>query len=77
MTHIYPIKVGSKLSLELYDYDHSISCSVVVARVVEAESEESEDYPTGFGVKIVDIDDGNKELLATMLGRLSEGLAPY
>ena len=35
VTHIYPIKVGTVLDLELYDYEEAIHCSVVVARVVE------------------------------------------
>lgn len=77
VTHIYPIKVGSSLSLELYDYDDSISCSVVVVRVVEPGSTESEDFPTGFGVKIAEIDEGNRGRLDSMLSRLGEGLAPY
>ena len=55
VTHIYPIKVGSKLTLELYDFDEYITCTVVVMRVVEPDSAESEDYPTGFGVKIIDL----------------------
>ncbi len=77
VTHIYPIKVGSRLTLELYDYDDSISCTVAVVRVVEPGSAESEDYPTGFGVKISDIDGGNQERLEAMLSRLSDGVVPY
>lgn len=77
VTHIYPIKVGSTLTLELYDYDDHISCNVVVARIVEPSSKESEDYPTGFGVKIADIDDKNQDRLEAMLTRLSDGVAPY
>ena len=77
VTHIYPIKVGSKLALELYDYDESILCTVVVARVVEPESAESEHFPTGFGVKISEISEADRTLLKTMLGRLREGVAPY
>lgn len=77
VTHIYPIKIGSRLTLELYDYDEYISCTVVVARVVEADSDESETYPTGFGVKIAEIDESNQERLVLMLERLNEGVAPY
>jgi hypothetical protein len=77
VTHIYPIKVGSRLTLELYDYDDYISCTVVVARVVEPGSPESDQYPTGFGVKIADIDETNKGRLQTMLDRLGDGLVPY
>ncbi len=77
VTHIYPIKVGSRLTLELYDYDDYISCAVTVVRVVEPGSAESENYPTGFGVKIQEIDEGNQGRLRTMLVRLGEGVAPY
>jgi len=77
VTHIYPIKVGSRLTLELYDYDDYIACTVAVVRVVEPDSSESEDYPTGFGVKISDIDETNRSRLETMLKRLDDGVAPY
>ncbi len=77
VTHIYPIKVGSRLKLELYDYDDYISCTVAVVRVVEPGSTESENFPTGFGVKIHEIDEGNQERLQTMLDRLGKGVAPY
>lgn len=75
VTHIYPIKVGTRLSLELYAYDEYIACTVVVARVVEAGSRESEDYPTGFGVKIAEIDEANQARLKDMLARLADGVA--
>ncbi|MCP4447867.1 MAG: PilZ domain-containing protein [Myxococcales bacterium] len=77
VTHIYPIKIGSRLTLELYDYDDYIACTVVVVRVVEPGSEESEQYPTGFGVKIAEIDETNRERLESMLERLGDGVAPY
>lgn len=77
VTHIYPIKLGSRLTLELYDYDDYISCTVAVVRVVEPGGAESEQFPTGFGVKISEIDAANKERLETMLRRLGEGVAPY
>ena len=77
VTHIYPIKVGSKLILELYDFDDYIACSVVVVRVVEPQSAESDQFPTGFGVKIAEIDADNRERLTAMLRRLNDGIAPY
>ncbi len=77
VTHIYPIAVGNVLTLELYDYDDHITCQVVVVRIVQPSSKESEDYPTGFGVKINDINDANKSRLQEMLSRLSDGVAPY
>lgn len=77
VTHIYPIKVGTRLTLELYDYDDYIACAVAVVRVVEPGSAESEQYPTGFGVRIAEIDESNKARLDSMLSRLSDGVAPY
>lgn len=77
VTHIYPIKVGSRLTLELYDYDDSISCSVVVARVVEPGTPEAEAYPTGFGVTIDAIDEANLGRLQELIDRATRGQVPY
>ena len=74
VTHIYPIEVGSKLTLELYDYDQSIACNVVVARVVEPQSDESNDLPTGFGVRISDISSEDRTRL-TLVGRACDRFA--
>ena len=72
VAHIYPFKIGSTLLLDLYDYDESVTCKVVVVRVVEHGSAESDRYPTGFGVKIVDLDDANRGRLAMMLERAKQ-----
>lgn len=77
VTHLYPLEVGSRLQLELYDYDQHITCTIVVARVVEPGSNESDDFPSGFGVKIVDMDPENRARLKTMVSRLEGGIAPY
>jgi hypothetical protein len=73
VAHIYPFKVGTTLNLELYDYDQFVSARVVVVRVVEPSSAEADHYPTGFGVRIVSIDETNRERLAGLLQRLAEG----
>ena len=73
ISHVYPFKVGSTLVLDLYDYDESVTCKVVVVRVVEHGSAESDRYPTGFGVKIVECDYANRARLATMLERAKRG----
>src|SRR5689334_19647638 len=52
----YPFKVGSTLRAEIYDFDDSFECKVVVVRIVESGTAEAESYPTGFGVRIVDAD---------------------
>ena len=72
VAHIYPFKVGSTLTIELYDYDQFITCKVVVVRVVEPSSAEADHYPTGFGVRIVNLEDENRELLDRLIGRISE-----
>jgi hypothetical protein len=69
VAHIYPFKIGSTLGLELYDYDESVMFKVVVVRVVQHGSAESDRYPTGFGVKIIECDDANRARLATMIER--------
>jgi hypothetical protein len=73
VAHIYPFKVGSTLTIELYDYDQFITCKVVVVRVVEPSSAEADHYPTGFGVRIVNMEDENRDLLERLIGKLSDG----
>jgi hypothetical protein len=77
VAHIYPFRVGSTLTLELHDYDASVSCEVVVARVVEAGSAEADDYPTGFGVKITRIAPEKRAHLSSMIKRIRESGALY
>jgi len=73
VAHIYPFKIGSTLVLDLYDYDESVSLKCVVARVVQHGSAESDRYPTGFGVRIIDCDDANRAKLETMIERAKRG----
>jgi hypothetical protein len=73
VARIYPFKVGSTLSLELYDYDQHVDCKVVVVRVVEPGSDESDKFPTGFGVRIVEIDEPSRRALAQMIERVKTG----
>ncbi len=75
--HIYPFKVGSTLQLELYDYDQFVTCRAVVVRVVESGSHESEKYPTGFGLRIIEIDPENKERLGHLLERITKDGGVY
>jgi c-di-GMP-binding flagellar brake protein YcgR len=73
VARIYPFKVGSTLSLELYDYDQHVQCTVVVARVVEPGSDEADHFPTGFGVRILEIDEPSRRALAHMIERVKSG----
>lgn len=73
VARVYPFKVGSTLSLELYDYDDHMACTVVVVRVVEPGSEESSTAPTGFGVRIVDCTEADRKALASMIERIKSG----
>ncbi len=77
VAHIYPFKVGSTLQLELYDYDEFVSCKVVVVRVVEPGSPESDRYPTGFGVRIIEISDESRGHLQAMMDKIKETGALY
>jgi hypothetical protein len=77
VAHIYPFKIGSTLQLELYDYDEFVSCKVVVVRVVEPGSAESDRYPTGFGVRIIHISDESRGHLQRMMDKIKEQGALY
>ncbi len=66
----YPFKVGSTLELELYDHDGQVTCKCVVARVVEPGSTESDAYPTGFGVRILECTDEDRRALHAMIERI-------
>jgi hypothetical protein len=69
----YPFKIGSTLDLELFDYDRSVSVKVVIVRVVAPGSVESESYPTGFGVRIVDATEASRGELVRMIERVKSG----
>ena len=73
IARVYPFKVGSTLDIELYDHDHHVACKVVVVRLVESGSDESATFPTGFGVRIVDLDDESRRALARMIERIKSG----
>jgi len=78
VAHIYPFKVGSRLQLELYDYDEFMTCKVVVVRVVEPGSAEADRYPTGFGVRIVEIDEQSRAKMDRLIDRVATtGQEPY
>ena len=69
----YPFKLGQALELDLYGYDESLRCKVVVVRVVEPGSAESETYPTGFGVRIIEVDPAARHQLARMIDHIKAG----
>ena len=73
VARVYPFKVGSTLTLELYDYDTQVACKVVVVRVVDPDSPESATFPTGFGVRISECDDAARRALAAMIARVKSG----
>ena len=73
VARVYPFKIGSTLALELYDYDQHVTCKVVVVRVVEPTTAESSTFPTGFGVRIVELDDPSRAALTQMIARIKSG----
>ena len=75
--HLYPFRVGAALSIELYDFDRAVDFKAVVVRIVEPGGPEAERFPMGFGVKIVEIDDGNRTRLEELLKRAAAGEDPY
>jgi PilZ domain len=75
--HLYPFFVGAALQIELYDYDQSVEFRAVVVRIVESGSSEAERFPSGFGVRIVEIDEQNKVRLGELITRAQRGEALY
>src|SRR5262245_15433671 len=73
VARVYPFKVGSTLTLELYDYDQAVTCKVVVVRIVDPSSAEADTFPTGFGVKIVDLPEPSRRSLRHMIERVKSG----
>jgi hypothetical protein len=73
----YPFKIGSTLALELFGHDSSISCTVVVVRVVEPGSPESGSYPTGFGVRITQCSDDARLALRALLAEVKRAGEVY
>jgi len=75
--HLYPFHVGAALTVELFDFDRAVDFKAVIVRVVEPGGSEAERFPMGFGIKIVEIDDGNRERLEELLKRAAAGEDPY
>ena len=73
VARLYPFKIGSTLQLELYDFDEAVTCKVVVVRIVDQDSTEATSYPTGFGVRIVDLDTDGRARLNHMIDRIKAG----
>jgi hypothetical protein len=71
--HLYPFYVGAPLLIELYDFDHAVEFKGVVVRIVQAGSPEAERFPSGFGIKIVEIDDANRHGLVSLIERAKKG----
>jgi hypothetical protein len=75
--HLYPFKMGDALNVELYDFDRAVDFKAVVVRVVEPGGPEAERFPMGFGLKIVELDDSNRQRLDELLKRAAAGEDPY
>jgi c-di-GMP-binding flagellar brake protein YcgR len=75
--HLYPFTQGTPLSIQLYDFDQAVEFRAVVVRVVEPNSSEAERYPSGFGIRIVEIDELNRVRLETLIHRLQRGEELY
>jgi hypothetical protein len=65
----YPIKVGTTLDLDLQAGETQVRCKVVVVRVVAPGSDESASFPTGFGVKIVELSDEARTEIQRLIRR--------
>jgi hypothetical protein len=69
LAQAYPIRVGTTLSLDLEE----ISCKAVVVRVVEPGSVEAQSFPTGFAVRITEIDELARGQLRALVKRAKTG----
>jgi hypothetical protein len=67
--HLFPFQAGTALHIELYDYDQAVDFKAVVVRVVQPGSPEAEQFPAGFGLKIVEIDEPNRVRLSALIDR--------
>ncbi len=72
VAHVYPISIGNKLEIELYNYDVFVKCEVTVVRVVATDSEEAQSYPTGFAVQISGILPEEKVKLDKMIAKAEQ-----
>src|SRR3954469_216568 len=71
--HMYPFYVGAPLVIELYDFDQAVEFKAVVVRIVQAGSPEAERFPSGFGLKIVELDADNRARLLSLIERARNG----
>jgi hypothetical protein len=71
--HLYPIQVDSTLQVELHDFDHAVSFKALVVRVTDEGSTESEHYPIGFGLRIVEISKEHETRLTELIRRAGKG----
>ena len=71
--HLYPFYIGAPLMIELYDYDHAVEFRASVVRIVQSGTPEAERFPSGFGIKIVEIDDENRARLVSLIERAQKG----
>ena len=58
---------------ELYDYDHAVEFKALVVRIVQVGTPEAERFPSGFGIKIVEIDAENQARLVSLIDRAQKG----
>lgn len=75
--HLYPFYVGTALQIALHDFNRAVEFRGVIVRIVENGSPEAERYPSGFGVRIISIDDENKRRLQELLDRVQRGEPIY
>jgi hypothetical protein len=72
----YSFRVGSTLELDLFDLtDSQLTCKVVVVRIVQPNTAEAATFPTGFGVKIIEIADAARAQIRAMVARVKANSA--
>ena len=67
--HLYPFAAGAEVQIELQDGDRVVSLRGVIARVVAPSTPEASEYPSGFALKLVDLDDAQRAALRALLAQ--------
>jgi c-di-GMP-binding flagellar brake protein YcgR len=75
--HVYPFKIGSVVSVELYDYDRFVTAKALVVRLVRDGTPEAERFPLGFGVRFIEMAPDDRQALLAMIERARRGEDPY
>ena len=67
--HLYPFAVGAEVAIELQAGERVVSLRGMIARIVEPSAPEASAYPSGFALKLIDLDDAQRADLRALLAQ--------